>query len=71
MNNYETVSELKRIYVFATTQIYDAEEENFQLTLKDFITQSEEYNVFYIDEKEEEIYKRITKTRGKLIYRIE
>lgn len=66
-----SITDMKPIYVFSDIEIYDAEEKNFELTLKDFIEQNGESHMYYADDNEDKIYKSISETHGSLVYEIE
>lgn len=57
----------KAVYVFSATEIYNAEEENFRITLKDFIKQTRNSHKYYIDEAGKMVYA----ADGSIIYEIE
>lgn len=66
-----SINGMEAIYVFSETEIYDAEEENIDLTLGDYIDQNQESHVYYIDDHAEKVYKKTEGTNGRLVYQIE
>lgn len=46
------------IYMFTATEIYDAEELDFGITLSDFLDQNAETHMYYLDPIEDKVYKR-------------
>lgn len=66
-----SIDGMEAIYVFSATEIYDAEEESFDLTLGNYIEQNGESHVFYVDNLKEKVYKKTEETNGRLVYKIE
>lgn len=46
------------IYMFTATEIYDAEESDFEITLSDFLDQNDGTHMYYLDPVEDKVYKR-------------
>ena len=49
--------EMTPFYVFTDTEIYDAEEENFNLKLADFIRANEDTHLYFLSEEKDKVYK--------------
>ena len=65
------LGDLGAVYVFTATEIYDAEEDNFDTTLAEFIDQKGDSHLYFVNEAEDKIYKKNCESKGSLAYQKE
>lgn len=56
------------IYVFTAVEIYDAEENDFDITLKDYIRDNGEAHLYYVDKESGNVVKYTNDAQGIVVY---
>lgn len=56
------------IYVFSATDIYDAEEDSFKITLSDFIEQKGQEHLYYLTADGNNVFRKTENHFGTLVY---